>query len=183
MSNNYAIVPEPYTVRFERLLPGPIERVWEFLTDAEKRSRWFAGGPMELRVGGTAELHFDHTQISGEPTPEPYRSMMENDNISVGHVTQCVPPRLLSYTWWENSDDKSEISFELSEQGSDVLLILTHRRLADRKEMLNVSGGWHIHLDILEDRLKEVTPRPFWTTFYKLKAEYDQRYAEAETKP
>jgi len=30
-------------------LPGPIERVWEYLTDPDKRARWFAGGPMEPR--------------------------------------------------------------------------------------------------------------------------------------
>ena len=28
------------TVRFERLLPGPIERVWEYLTDGDKRATW-----------------------------------------------------------------------------------------------------------------------------------------------
>jgi len=41
----------PAEIRLVRTLPGPIERVWEYLTDSEKRSRWFAGGPMEQRVG------------------------------------------------------------------------------------------------------------------------------------
>ena len=41
----------PAEVRLVRTLPGPIERVWEYLTDPEKRSRWFAGGPMELSAG------------------------------------------------------------------------------------------------------------------------------------
>ena len=31
------------TVRFERLLPGPIERVWDHLTDPELRRTWLAG--------------------------------------------------------------------------------------------------------------------------------------------
>jgi len=30
------------TVRFERLLPGPIERVWDHLTDPELRQTWMA---------------------------------------------------------------------------------------------------------------------------------------------
>lgn len=175
--SSYGLVPEPNTVRFERVLPGPIERVWEYLTDSEKRSRWFAGGPMELRQNGVVELHFDHTKISKEPTPERYREMMENANVSVGHITQLDAPRLLAYTWWEDSGDQSEIIFELSEQGNNVLLVLTHRRLADRAEMLNVSGGWHLHLDILEDRLNGVEPRPFWATLTKLEAEYDKRYS------
>ena len=41
----------PAEVRLVRTLPGPIERIWDYLTDSEKRSRWFAGGPMELRPG------------------------------------------------------------------------------------------------------------------------------------
>ena len=32
------------TVRFERLLPGPIERVWAYLTESEKRRKWLASG-------------------------------------------------------------------------------------------------------------------------------------------
>ena len=35
---------EPMTVRIERMLPGPIERVWSYLTDSEMRGRWLATG-------------------------------------------------------------------------------------------------------------------------------------------
>ena len=31
-------------VQFERILPEPIERVWEFLTDTKKLPGWFWGG-------------------------------------------------------------------------------------------------------------------------------------------
>jgi uncharacterized protein YndB with AHSA1/START domain len=37
------------TVRLERLLPGPLERAWSFLTESDKRARWLAGGEWELR--------------------------------------------------------------------------------------------------------------------------------------
>ncbi|WP_234274916.1 hypothetical protein [Billgrantia zhangzhouensis] len=30
------------SIRFERLLPGPIERVWAFLTESDKRGLWLA---------------------------------------------------------------------------------------------------------------------------------------------
>ncbi|MEQ8750919.1 MAG: hypothetical protein RIC52_14200 [Amphiplicatus sp.] len=36
------------SIRFERLLPGPIERVWAYLTEPEKRAEWFAGGVTEM---------------------------------------------------------------------------------------------------------------------------------------
>ena len=39
-------------VRFERTLPGPIERVWEFLTTPERLPLWFGHGTIEPRAGG-----------------------------------------------------------------------------------------------------------------------------------
>jgi hypothetical protein len=32
----FGVLIEPGTIRFERILPGPIERVWDYLTDSEK---------------------------------------------------------------------------------------------------------------------------------------------------
>ena len=57
-NDQYGKFTTPAEVRIVRTLPGPIERIWEYLTDPEKRSRWFAGGPMELHVGGKVELFF-----------------------------------------------------------------------------------------------------------------------------
>jgi len=34
MNEEYGTVLSPTEVRFERLLPGPIETVWAFLTDS-----------------------------------------------------------------------------------------------------------------------------------------------------
>lgn len=176
MNENYGTTPAPKTVRFERLLPGPIERVWSYLTDPEKRATWFAGGPMELRVGGKAELRFEHENLSSEPIPDEYKAICGvGSTPSVGHITRCAAPHLLAYTWWENQGDKSEITFELEERDSKVLLTLTHRNLEDRKEMLGVSGGWHTHLGLLEDILSGNPRRPFWGNMATLKEEYDRR--------
>lgn len=40
--NEFGVVTEPGTVRFERVLPGPIERVWAYLTESEKRRSYSA---------------------------------------------------------------------------------------------------------------------------------------------
>ena len=56
--DDYGVVTEPGTVRIQRALPGPIERVWDYLTDSEKRGTWLAKGAMEPNVGGRVELHF-----------------------------------------------------------------------------------------------------------------------------
>jgi uncharacterized protein YndB with AHSA1/START domain len=49
-------------MRLERLLPGPVERVWAYLTESEKRATWLCGGEFELRVGGRVRLEFDHAR-------------------------------------------------------------------------------------------------------------------------
>ena len=40
----YGELIEPTTLRIQRLLPGPIERIWAYLTDSELRSKWMAAG-------------------------------------------------------------------------------------------------------------------------------------------
>ncbi|WP_200954356.1 SRPBCC domain-containing protein [Rhizobacter sp. Root1221] len=163
------------TVRMERLLPGPAERVWEFLTDPDKRALWLAGGPMELRLGGAVELHFRHADLSPVkvPTPEAYRAM-EAGHVLRGTVTQIDPLHRLGFTWGPGPA-ASEVMFELVPQGNLVRLVLTHTRLADSAELRSVSGGWHTHADILEDRLRGQVPEAFWTRHAVIEAMYRQR--------
>ena len=68
----------------------------------------------------------------------------------------------------------SEITFELSPQGADVRLVLTHSRLANRAALVDVSGGWHIHLRVLADELNGRPKQPFWSELERLEAEYDR---------
>src|SRR5262249_22664742 len=73
--SDYGESPERGTVRMQRILPGPIERVWEYLVDSEKRSLWFAGGAMDLRAGGRGALTFHPGGFSpsGEAMTERYK--------------------------------------------------------------------------------------------------------------
>ena len=166
------------TVRFERLLPGPIERVWQYLTDGEKRARWLCGGEMELRVGGKVEMHFHNASLSSQPDvdpPEKYRELPEQMSFG-GTVTRCEPPRLLAFTW-DFEDEPSEVCYELQEAGDRVRLVLTHRKLTSHDEIISASGGWHTHLDILEDVLNGREPQAFWKAHTPLEAEYERRFA------
>ena len=174
--DDYGEATDVGVVRFQRLLPGPIERVWAYLTESEKRAKWFAGGEMDLRAGGQAELKFRHANLNHhrEPVPEKYRQAEEGVAFMC-EITRCEPPRLLSFTWPEESAPASEVTFELAPQGDRVLLVLTHRRLRDRAAMTNVSSGWHLHLDFLADQLEGQPPRPFWSTQARLEAEYARR--------
>lgn len=179
--SEHGTIPEPAAVRFERLLPGPIDRVWAFLTEPEKRKTWLASGPMEVRSGGAFEFIWRNSELSPrkEKVPEKYRKYEPEARMS-GHILRCEPPRFLSHTW----SDGSEVSYELTPRGSSVLLVLVHRRIASRNNMLGVSGGWHAHLDILVDILEGREPRPFWSTHAALETEYEKRLpADAVPKP
>jgi uncharacterized protein YndB with AHSA1/START domain len=170
--SDYGVVTEAATVRLERLLPGPIERIWAYLTEPEKRAKWLAGGPMQLHVGGTVELQFRHADLSAEKTPPEKFRKMERGHTLRCRILACDPPRLLSYTWGADSGD---VTFELTPQGRQVLLVVTHRRL-DRGRMASVAAGWHAHLAILADRLDEREPRGFWSTYMRLEADYESRF-------
>jgi uncharacterized protein YndB with AHSA1/START domain len=171
---DYASVTGAGQVRIERLLPGPIERVWEYITDSEKRSKWLAAGPIEPRVGGAVRFQFLHTKLSPEnaPAPEKYREH-ENKASMTGEVLEWQPPTRLRITWNESAGHHSEALFELSPQEDAVLLVITHRRLPNRNAMVGVGAGWHTHLTVLEDVLRGRTPGAFWNTFNPLEAQYE----------
>lgn len=173
--SDYGTVTEAGTVRFERLLPAPPERVWDYLIDPDRRRKWFAAGDIELRPGGALTLVFRNSELSpdDEPVPEKYRQYEGFE--SKGRVVRAESPRLLVFEWFEESGPPTEVEFALEARGEQTLLTLTHRRLASRDAMVDVSGGWHLHLDVLEDLLAGRSPRPFWARQPKLEAEYRER--------
>ncbi|HWL14307.1 MAG TPA: SRPBCC family protein [Opitutus sp.] len=170
-NDSYAEFPARGELRIVRLLPGPIERVWEFLTDPEKRSRWFAGGATEPKAGGKIEFVMHHAKIAPDETPPAKYAQVQDPGVTFeGRVLRYEPPRVLAYTF---GDDDSEVTFELTPQDGQVLLVLTHRsRGEDIKEQSNYAGGWHTHLSILIALLEGTTPPKFWATNAQLDAHY-----------
>jgi uncharacterized protein YndB with AHSA1/START domain len=129
-------------VRLERLLPGPITRVWDHLTRPELLPGWFGGhSSIEARVGGAVSLMNGHVR---------------------GTVTRWAPPHQLSYTWnvfapGDGPDavsayPESYLTMTLEARGEQVLLILDHLPVLERFEKQNAMG-WHTFLDILTDTL------------------------------
>lgn len=176
-SSDYGTVTAAGTVRLERLLPGPIERLWEYLTVSEKRALWLAGGPTELRDGGTVELSFHNERLGapGDPPPAKYAEVAGTGRV-LGTVTVCEPPRRLAFTWQnEPAEDSSEVSFTLTPQGDQVLLEVVHRRLAHRGDVVSVSAGWHAHLQLLRQHLEAAPLASFWALHTRLEADYEQR--------
>lgn len=182
MDKQFGIFSKPGTVKFERLLPGPIERVWAYLTESDKKEKWLAAGDIEPEIGGKVELRFKHSNLSetDDPIPTKYKHMEEGTGFT-GRVTKYNPPHLLSYTWGEDTGEESEVTFELKAQGEKVLLILTHRRLGDDRDMLiSVAAGWHTHLSILADRLDDRVTQGFWKIHNRMENEYEKIISENE---
>ncbi len=106
--------------RLERLLPGSLEHVWRYLTEPELLAEWLAVSRIDLREGGRVELKPLCTQ-GAEQRP--------SGRTVRGVVTRCEPPRVLSFTWADESTPQSEVTLELTPQGQRVRLTVTHWRV------------------------------------------------------
>src|SRR3546814_12688372 len=72
---DYAVLSDTDTVRLQRVLPGPIERVWQHLTDAGLRRQWLAGGDdVQPRAGTSFELGWRNAELHDPPGHHPYGS-------------------------------------------------------------------------------------------------------------
>jgi uncharacterized protein YndB with AHSA1/START domain len=123
-----------HMVRFERVLPGPIEKVWAVLTDTQWLPGWYGAGTIEPQVGGKIELMGGHIK---------------------GVVTQWNPPQRLAYTWnvYNPGDTvspypESYLTLTLASSGNDVALTLEHLPVLERFVKLNAMG-WHTYLDMV----------------------------------
>ena len=175
----YGVVVGPGTIRFERILPGPIERVWSYLSDSDKRATWLAPGELAPQAGSEVFLKFYHADLSRKsaPIPEQFKQFAHGA-VTRHEVVRFEPPFVLGLTWGggENAG-LSEVRFELTPRGPDVQFVLTHRGLADRATLRNCGCGWHTHLAILAARLDEREPEAFWSTFNTLYGEYEKRFS------
>lgn len=176
--NDYGTMLDDSTIRFERTLPGPIERVWAYIVESDKRAKWLCGGDTELKVNGAVEMRFHHAsmvdQIPAEDArPDKYADMPDVVTFG-GKVTAIEAPHLLAHTWvFEGAE--SEVTYELTERDDQVQLVLTHRRLNSAEEKLSVAAGWHTHLLILFEHLHGRKAPLFWTTHTELELEYEKR--------
>jgi uncharacterized protein YndB with AHSA1/START domain len=143
------------TAVFERLLPGPISRAWDYLTKKEFLATWLAEGDIGA-AGSRYALDQDNDRV---PMRMPGRI--------VGIVKVKEPPHKLVITWAgaeadkEDPPEESLVTFALKEQGRDVLLTITHEKITAGFLAL-VASGWDTHGAVLLAVLKgEPRPQPF----------------------
>jgi uncharacterized protein YndB with AHSA1/START domain len=167
--DGYGVLTEPATLKIQRVLPGPIERVWAYLTEGDLRRQWLAAGNMEMKVGAPFELVWRNDELTNPPGQRP--PGFSDEHRMQSRITELDPPRRLTFTWGSSGD----VSFGLEPRGNRVLLTVVHRRLPDRATLLKVGAGWHTHLDILVARMSGKEPAPFWDGWSRLHKEYDRR--------
>ena len=165
----YGALTEPTTLRIQRRLPGPIERVWAYLTESDLRRQWLAAGEMAMRIDAPLEFVWRNDELTDPPGQRP--TGFGEEHRMQSRITELDPPRKLAFTWSGSGD----VSFELQPQGDDVLLTVIHRRLPDRATIRKVGPGWHMHLDVLVARASGTEPEPFWDGWARLQKEYERR--------
>ena len=120
------------TVRFERHLRAPVERVWRAVTDEEEMQAWFPAGVVgERKVGARLRFPFEEG---------------EADTFD-GEVTTWDPMRVFAFTW-----STTELRIELEPDGDGTRLVFLHR-MPHRTEMARSSAGWHQCLANLDAHL------------------------------
>ena len=144
--NRLGEVIEVTAVRFKRLLPGPPDHVWSYLTECGRLETWFGkDGFIEPREGGAICFMEGHIK---------------------GVVTQWQPAKRLAYTWnvfdpgeEVSAHPESYLSFELQPAGEEVELTLFHLPIPAPFQK-QTCMGWHTFLDILEAGVSGQTPQP-----------------------
>jgi uncharacterized protein YndB with AHSA1/START domain len=143
-----------YQLRLERLFPQSVETVWSALIDSDERANWLASGPIELRKGAPFRLTWTNTGDEMEST-----------------VIAVYPPRLLEFYWHQERSSDSVIRWELSPEAGGTRFVLTHT-LPVLDEGPDTLSGWHTHIEMLGQFLRN-EPSPWnWARWRELKAHY-----------
>ena len=161
---------EPTTLKIQRLLPGPVERIWAYLTDSELRRKWLAAGAMEMKIGRAVR-----TGLAQRRTQRPaHRAAGRTSPKSTG-CRAGSPNSIRRASFRSPGITAAMLRSNWSRGAKACLLTVTHRRLPDRSTMLKVGAGWHMHLDVLVARANGNEPAPFWEGWSRLHGEYDRR--------
>jgi uncharacterized protein YndB with AHSA1/START domain len=127
------------TLRFERRLPHPPEKVWRAITDPAELAHWFPQN-LEGTFAPGAKLRF---VFRGEPP------VLDGEVIEdfTGEVLEIDPPRVLAYTWGGDI-----LRWTLTPVTDGCLLTFTDT-LSDLGKAARDGAGWHVCLEGLEARL------------------------------
>ncbi|MDO0938732.1 SRPBCC family protein [Streptomyces sp. DG2A-72] len=120
-------------VRFTRTYDHPVDRVWQFVTDADELVHWFPSrAEIELRPGGTIKF-------SGDPAMEG----------TTGTVLAVEAPRHLSFEWGGD-----ELHFDLEALDDKRTRFTLTNILAAENTAARNGAGWDVCLAALDARAR-----------------------------
>ena len=128
------------SLRIERTLAAPPERVFKAWTQAEGLARWMAPTDdytvvvtdLELKPGGRWRLEMRHKGGAVHPVGGVYRSVS--------------PPSRLVFTWaWEDNPaaGESRVTVEFNAEGSGTRLVIVHDLLVNAESRDKHGEGWN----------------------------------------
>jgi uncharacterized protein YndB with AHSA1/START domain len=154
------LVGDTVEIVFHRRLPKPVEKVWAALTVPERIADWFAETTLpRLELGAPISIYFPVPNVRAD-----------------GRITALEPLRRIAWTWPQPDGTSSVVTFELEPDGDGCRLTLTEAGLSASQAAGN-AGGWHAHLEALEDACEGV--RTSWATLLEREAKVNARYKEA----
>ncbi len=147
-------------LRFERVYPCPIEKLWAALITPERISDWLiADAEVDPHVGGRFRLKFRNSA-----------------HVVEGEITRFEPPFVLEYTWPEAAArGHSLVLWELKPVEAGTRLVLTHT-LSAGGDTADFASGWHWHLDALASAADGVASPWREDEWRALQAEYLARF-------
>ena len=149
----------PDTIRLERLLDAPVDKVWRYVTEAELRQQWFMGGS-DARPEGEFELLNDHDNLSEDDVPYPDDYAPYKGKSWHEKVLRFEPPRLLETTF--QGGQNGTVRYELSDEGGKTRLTLTHSGITSPTGFQDFGSGWNSHMTVLQERLAGRGVKDFW---------------------
>lgn len=161
-----------HTVELKRLIPGPIELAWDYLTKPELLKTWFADMSVEPRVGGAVVIRFSEDESC-------------NTTGVRGTVSEFRKPHVIAFSWFQQrlqpdgsrkGVDEGAVRFELAERGEKVLLTLLHTGLPIH-ELASHSAGWDSFLGNLDSLMSGRGKIDFMAVFNELRPRYVERIA------
>jgi uncharacterized protein YndB with AHSA1/START domain len=147
------------TIRLERMLDAPVDKVWRYLTEAELRREWFMGGT-DARADGEFELLNDHDNLSDDDVPYPADYAPYTERTWSEKVMRFEPPKLLATTF--QGGKNGTVTYELFPEGDHTRLVLTHSGIQSGTGAQDFGSGWNSHLAVLQEKLAGRSVRDFW---------------------
>jgi uncharacterized protein YndB with AHSA1/START domain len=152
------------TLKFERPLSHPREKVWKAITDPKEIFRWLPDykGTFNGYNGGTIDLvnTVSGSHVTGDILVSDLNSVFE-------HEWHISPNQMFPH-----GEPESIIRWELKQEGdSNTLLIVTHSCLT-KSTALRLAPGWHAYLDRLEAILNNQGPPDWARRFAEVKELY-----------